>query len=587
MKRVYLTMAFAALLIVLSSATVLSINFQASTHPQFVIYKTTVPSVTLEYVTDIATRIFHMPKPSVEYRDGLYIVENEYPRYLQVYEASGSIWYADFSKIYNGSYAPNLPSKEEAKIIAERFLMEHGLMPKEAYFKGASYSTTAIFYQDNQEVETRLNGIHIIYGFRTSDGIEIEGPGAKIRVSIGEGGEIIGVHWAWRNIEPYEYRQGISESEAIKKFYEQSTLDVPVKLGVHFAYYSEPGFVTAEFLEPYYIFDYEVKVQGKPLVGETQKFSAILSTPTTSNNLPLNNVFAFSLPAFGVAVAGLVLVKKKERGVLASLLIIVVGMSVLITSTPIVSAQPNDDSLNTEVGIEWINAYPSYKGALRNRDDDARGFRNQLRAIGWRSRFDFGNGMALEQDFKYRNACGGGKDYMYIDSVDFAYFAGHGSVADPNDALIWFSSSVDYQPFNSNNARWGGTSGGLSTEAADLEWIVLDACLTLQASYKSSYDVFQRWDQAFCGLHYILGFHTVAFDTGRVGPRFGFYLCEGHTVEHAWIMSTQEVQPSSVWGAYLRAGRSDANTHLDKINPYSVSKDPYPVEYFAYGNWQC
>jgi hypothetical protein len=460
-------------------------------------------------------------------------------------------------------------------------------MPKEAYSKGASYSTTAIFYPDNQEVETRLNGIHIIYGFRTSDGIEIEGPGAKIRVSIGEGGEIIGVHWAWRNIEPYEHRQGISEPEAIKKFHEQTKLDVPVKLGVRLAYYGEPGFVTQESLEPYYIFDYEAKVHGKTLVGKTQKISAIFSTPTTSNNLPLNNVFAFSLPAFGVAVAGLVLAKKKGRGVLASLLIIVVGISVLITFTPIVSAQPNDDSLNTEVGIEWVNEYPSYKGALKNCDKDARGFRDQLRAIGWTSRFDLGNGLASEEDFKYRNAPGGGKDYMYIDSVDFAYFSGHGSVEDPNDALIWFSSSVDYQTLDSNNARWGGTSGGLSTEAADLEWIVLDACLTLKASYKSSYDVFQRWDQAFCGLHYILGFHTKCEDTGLQGPRFGFYLREGRTVEHAWIMSTQEVQSSIVWGAYLRAGRSDANTYLDKINPYSVSKDPYPVEYFAYGNWQC
>jgi hypothetical protein len=70
---------------------VLSINFQASAQPRFLIYKTTVPSVTPEYVTDIATRIFHVPNPNIEYRDGLYIVENDYPRYLQVYEASGFI----------------------------------------------------------------------------------------------------------------------------------------------------------------------------------------------------------------------------------------------------------------------------------------------------------------------------------------------------------------------------------------------------------------------------------------------------------------------------------------------------------------
>lgn len=75
MKRAYLTSVLAALLIVFLLSIALSINFQASAQPRFLIYKTTVPSVTLEYVTDIATRIFHIPNPNIEYGDGLYIVK--------------------------------------------------------------------------------------------------------------------------------------------------------------------------------------------------------------------------------------------------------------------------------------------------------------------------------------------------------------------------------------------------------------------------------------------------------------------------------------------------------------------------------
>lgn len=583
MKKVSSLMVLATLIVILSLTMVSSLNVKASETPQFMVYKTTIPSVTHDYVVDIATRIFKIANPTVEYTDGLYMVKNEYPRCLQVYEASGFIWYADFSKIYNELYAPNLPSKEEAKIIAERFLMKYSLMPEEAYLKEISYSTTAIFHPDNQEMETIVNNINVIFGFSTPDGIPIEGPGAKIRVSLGEGGEIIGVHWAWRSIEPHEQRLRISESRAIEKFYER--LSVPVKLEVHLAYYNEPGFVEQEYLQPYYILDYEATVHEKPLVSKTQKMSAIISSPKTGSNSLLSS--ALALPIFAATIAGLVWARKRKKGSITFMSIVVMGISVFLAPMSIAVAQPNDDSLNTEVGDEWICAYPSYKGPLQHCDEDARGFRDQLAAIGWTSRFDWGDSVAWEQDFKYRNGPGGGIDYLYIDAVDFAYFAGHGSVACTNEALIWFAVNYDYQSFSSNNARWGGTTGGVSTEEADLEWIVLDACLTLKESHTSSYDVFYRWDQAFCGLHFILGFHTVCYDTGNQGPTFGWYLRLGYTVREAWIISTQQVQPSSVWGAYLRAGASGADTYYDRINPYSVSPDPYPWSYLAYSKWQC
>lgn len=580
------SVAFLGGIIIVLILTMLSLsmvghsNAAASQTPKFMVYRTIHQSVNSKYVEDVATRVFDIANPIVEYADGLYIVRNEYPRHLQVYEASGSVMYTDFSKMHNELYAPNLPSKEEAATIAESFLTKYELMPEEAYLKDISYTTTAIFHADTQEVETRVNSINVVYGFRTPQGIPIEGPGAKITVSLGEDGEIIGLHWAWRTIRPHGKYPGISEPRAVEVFCEK--LDVPVRLEIRLAYYSEPAFFEQEFLQPYYIFNYEATVHNKPLASRTQKMPAIVSSRGPMSNSLLGS--AFTWPILAGTVAGLSLARKRKEGQIAFMLIAVISISAFTISTPIVfGAGPNDDSLNTEVGDEWICAYPAYKGPLQHCDEDARGFRDQLRAIGWTSRFDWGDSLAWEEDFKYRNAPGGGTDYVWIDAVDFAYFAGHGSVQCTNTALIYFSVNYDYQTFSSNNARWGGNDGGSSTEEADLEFIVLDACLTLKETHSSSYDVFQRWDQAFCGLHYILGFHTVCYDTGNQGPRYGYYLRIGYTVREAWITSTKEVQSSSVWGAYMRAG----NTLYDKINPYSVSPDPYPYGYLAYMKWQC
>jgi len=102
----------------------------------------------------------------------------------------------------------------------------------------------------------------------------------------------------------------------------------------------------------------------------------------------------------------------------------------------------------------------------------------------------------------------------------------------------------DYQQFYFDRARWGGNEGGYSTDPADLEWIVLDACQTLEEY--SGGGVVARWDQAFCGLHGILGFHTVCGDTGWQGPNYVTCLAYNpNTIWTAWKQATISVQSGS------------------------------------------
>jgi hypothetical protein len=248
---------------------------------------------------------------------------------------------------------------------------------------------------------------------------------------------------------------------------------------------------------------------------------------------------------------------------------------------PTILLSPNDDSNGKEVGIEWVNKY-TWCSHLHNNHTNARGFYNKLGSAGWTKCFDWGDSLAWEEDFKYRYGPQGGTDFVWIDAVDFAFFSGHGS-----PTAIAFEVKKDVRLFSFDNARWGGTAGGASNEQADLEWIVLDACQTL-AHTASGVDVFARWDQAFDGLHYVLGFHTTCSDDKNRGKKFAQKMKQGWSVRDAWIYATQHTEGNSKWGAYLRADSPSSNTYNDHLPGFGwVSPDPYPPTILWYCKWSC
>ncbi|MEM2972322.1 MAG: DUF6345 domain-containing protein [Candidatus Bathyarchaeia archaeon] len=601
------------------------------------------------------------------------------------------------------SYVPVLPSEEEALEIAMNFLIERDLLPPEMSFIGFGNTTSSFFDTETNSTLTVINCLHVNFGANIKDStgalIPVVGPGAEIKVLIGDGGEVVGLNWDWRNIEPYAYYPAITESEALKILREKYGVNpVNETLSIRLGYYAEPGIVNQTWLLPYYIFDGQVIDEGEIIPLKTQKVAATFFYPMVSittlsdgseftagtsvtfeasviNGMPpytyiwesdvdgilyqgssssftrtlsvamregvvlphtitvrvidangledydrisvtvksavggvevptskldllftlLTTPYALSLVVLAFTMVICVAWRKKRaKKLMGFLLLTTMSLSVFATYLPIVNASPNDNPNSKEVGVEWVNKYSKWTWwppgwhkwglDLSHCDDDARGFAAKLQGspFYWTKKFDWGNKWAWEEDFKYRNAPGGGTDYTWIDNVDFAYFAGHGC---PDYILFSYEArNYDYQEFYFSRARWGGNEGGSSTETADLEWIVLDACLTLKES-----SVVSRWQSAFKGLHGILGFHTTCGDTGQQGPTYGNCLAVyGNTVWNAWKQATISVQTSSVWGAYLYARKSGANPSNDTLYPYSASPDPCPPSLtFVYVKWQC
>jgi hypothetical protein len=77
------------------------------------------------------------------------------------------------------------------------------------------------------------------------------------------------------------------------------------------------------------------------------------------------------------------------------------------------------------LGVEWVNNYDCHN-ALTHEHEDAGGFYDELvNYDGWIGVFNWGDSNAWEQDFKRPDK--GGTANQWVDTVDFAYFTGHGS----------------------------------------------------------------------------------------------------------------------------------------------------------------
>jgi hypothetical protein len=242
------------------------------------------------------------------------------------------------------------------------------------------------------------------------------------------------------------------------------------------------------------------------------------------------------------------------------------------------------------VGVEWINAYDCLN-ALTHEHTDAGGFYNELVTYdGWVGLFNWGNSNAWEEDFKRPDKGGTADDWA--DAADFVYFTGHGSpwgfyfrCDRPDDGLV---ESDNYT---------GPTNGDLRLGNYNCEWLALEVCNTLQMDADNNgtnYDVFDRWAEAFRGMHIMCSFTTVSWDLPTPGRYFASY-CNGRwltviygipewmigrmpmRVIDAWFNMCTVTQPDEYESAVLYANTEGTNTGNDFIHGRGyVSPDPRP-----------
>ena len=198
---------------------------------------------------------------------------------INIYTASGAIWYADTAKLFKSvKKQPNLPSDTEAIEIAETFLSSRGLFPSDAVVSNVVADEQGEINTSTKEVSNVIKtDLQVIFG-RKIDNIPVIGPGSKLKVYIGDGGEVIGFYKAWRALEPYRECKiktpevAFEELKAGKcRFAGPIGFDKAVVKKISLAYNIEAADREQDFVEPIYVF------KGELLFGEDMaEFEALV-----------------------------------------------------------------------------------------------------------------------------------------------------------------------------------------------------------------------------------------------------------------------------------------------------------------------
>jgi hypothetical protein len=244
----------------------------------------------------------------------------------------------------------------------------------------------------------------------------------------------------------------------------------------------------------------------------------------------------------------------KDASKLHTRLISLLILSLLLSMTPSaayaeeVEPAATDGKINDsilEFGVWWVEDYPPAGpgGAdLPATRPDALGLRDMLtstckvRFLGvcvinwasgtgpWTARFVYGNSNAWASD--WRGASSGGSENTYVDSVDLAYFAGHGS----KNGISFGAGSPSPTFLNKSQVvnAWGDR---------DLDWIGFAACNVLDNPLSN----LQSWGQTMNGVRLIMGFQTVMNDVPH-GREFGQYIRDGNTMTQSWFKAADKLQ---------------------------------------------
>jgi len=186
-------------------------------------------------------------------------------------------------------------------------------------------------------------------------------------------------------------------------------------------------------------------------------------------------------------------------------------------------------------------------------------FNDEFSSRGIPVEFSWLDGSAWERDWK--DAAFGGNDDDWTDAVDMAYWQGHGTAT---GFMFDGCSNIDDDFMANTEARWGNQHA---------EWMSLFTCSILKQE-SGGKQWWQRWGDAFHGLHQINSFNSVSYHSSDHGSQYGNYLLRNSnpkTVKNAWAWASIDDQPSEVkfasMGPVSQAG-------MVNINDYFWGKGP-------------
>ncbi len=251
---------------------------------------------------------------------------------------------------------------------------------------------------------------------------------------------------------------------------------------------------------------------------------------------------------------------------------IALWMIIILLGAMLMSAGIKGESIERTVGGWSVAEYHGHDGDpdLPPANANVDQFYNKMGQYGWTKWARYKDDYAWESSFE--DALRGGHDTLQeiwnggimwgVDSVNLAYFCGHGSPYG-----IYFGTNHQSLPSGSSYAatiyevRWGD---------GDLDQIVLDSCHVLQ--YKSGfYYYWERWDDPsgypdesaltiHAGLHVMMGWHSVGeiyncwmYGFESRGGIFADKIHNHYTVWSSWNQATKQAKPWWDWSTYRAA----------------------------------
>jgi hypothetical protein len=230
------------------------------------------------------------------------------------------------------------------------------------------------------------------------------------------------------------------------------------------------------------------------------------------------------------------------------------------TLVPLKGTADFQDLNYPQVGVEWVNDYQV--NPLSNSDDTALGFYNTLGNAGWVQMFEYGDDEAQVDHFT-----NDGVDWKFIDGVDIALFAGHGSFNITGNWIRLMEPNIVLFP----TCKWGDH---------DLDWIFLHGCHTTK--YPVNFKSFPFW--AMNGVHLVCGYDTVGWDCDD-GTTLATKLLQGKNVTQAWFEAIDITHDSQFLLRVVGENQDCGNDYIWGVG--SVLSDPTVDSQVYQWDYQC
>jgi len=271
------------------------------------------------------------------------------------------------------------------------------------------------------------------------------------------------------------------------------------------------------------------------------------------------------------------MLKGTWRLALAALLVALLGLPTAVaqgpqedtTMIPGQEAVQGVRPLYDDGGAWEVGSHAAAGGSLTaHAYHEAWGVSYKLGTCGWNRRYVYNKYLAWEEDFK--RAALGGKEHVYLDTVDLQFYVGHGG---PSGFTFWNTCCDDYKLTTNDCYRsWGND---------DNEWVALTSCNVLADSNLAA------WARCMRGTHLILGFKSTAYARypyyNTQGYWFARYLCQGYTVPQAWYKAGDRVQRTKT----LRILYNEVACQWDRPKTGWVCADSYDWDAWVSTHYAC